>query len=198
VRLVGAAASAQRAAAVAVAGVVLAVALASALVLGGCVPVEPLTTGPSSAISAEPASVERVVDGDTAIFRLGTGARERVRFIGIDSPETSVRLDPYGKEATVFTRGLLPAGASVLLEYDAERRDKYGRLLAYVWLAAPADVSDAEIRDKMLNAKIALAGYAQQLTLPPNVKYADRFGVYVHEARQAERGLWAGGSDSTP
>lgn len=58
-------------------------------------------------------------------------------------------------------------------ELDAQERDQYGRLLAYVWLAPPRDTSEAEVRAKMFNAPLLIEGYAQVLTVPPNVKYAD-------------------------
>lgn len=147
--------------------------------------------GPAAGFSA--ATVERVVDGDTAIFRLESGARERVRFIGVDTPESTTKHEPFGEEASAYTKGVLPPGRRVLLETDAEERDRYGRMLAYVWLEVPTAISDVEIRAKMLNAKLALDGYAQQMTFPPNVRYADKFKRYVSEARTAQRGLWAPG-----
>jgi micrococcal nuclease len=79
----------------------------------------------------------------------------------------------------------------VYLEYDAELRDRYGRLLAYVWLEPPSDRSDASLRDKQFNARLLLHGYAQQMTIQPNSKYADFYTVYAREARQHNRGLWA-------
>jgi micrococcal nuclease len=79
----------------------------------------------------------------------------------------------------------------VWLEYDAERRDRYGRLLAYVWTEVPDRRDDAEIRRKMFNARLALDGIAQQMTIPPDVRYAEYFREYVAEARSAEKGLWA-------
>ncbi len=134
-----------------------------------------------------------MVDGDTAIFQLESGTRERVRFIGVDTPESTTQHEPFGEEASAYTKSVLTPGRRVLLERDAEERDRYGRLLAYVWLEAPVAISDAEIRAKMLNAKLALDGYAQQMTIPPNVRYADKFRRYVGEARSAQRGLWAPG-----
>lgn len=136
------------------------------------------------------ATVVRVVDGDTAVFRLSDGSEEKVRFIGIDTPESTKTVEEYGKEASSYTRKVLTVGRSVVLEKDAESRDRYGRLLAYVWLSSPQVASDAEIRGKMFNAHLALGGYAQQMTIPPNVKYADYFRTYVAEARESGRGLW--------
>lgn len=136
------------------------------------------------------AEVIRVVDGDTAVFRLAGGQEEKTRFIGIDTPESTNSIEAYGKEASAYTARVLYQGRDVYLERDAEERDRYGRLLAYIWLERPASDDDAEIRARMFNARLALDGYAQQMTIQPNSKYADRFTTYVREAREAGRGLW--------
>jgi micrococcal nuclease len=136
------------------------------------------------------AVVVRVVDGDTAVFSVG-GVEEKVRFIGIDTPESTNKTEPYGKEASAYTANMLTPGREVWLERDAEERDRYQRLLAYVWLAKPGSPTDAEIRAKMLNARLATDGYAQQMTIQPNSRYAEHFTRYVREAREAQRGLWA-------
>lgn len=103
--------------------------------------------------------------------------------------ESTVENEPYGAEASSYTKAQL-ASKTVFLETDVGFRDTYGRLLAYVWLQMPTDTGDAEIRAKMFNAKLALDGYAQQMTIQPNAKYADYFTKYVAEARDANRGLW--------
>jgi endonuclease YncB( thermonuclease family) len=118
------------------------------------------------------ATVVRVVDGDTAVLSVG-GKQERVRFIGVDTPESTTEHEPYGEEAARYTRSVLKPGRKVYLEYDAELRDRYERLLAYVWLQRPAERSDAELRAKQFDAKLLLEGYAQQLTIQPNSRYAD-------------------------
>lgn len=141
-------------------------------------------------------TVTRVVDGDTAVITLASGASEKVRFIGIDTPESTTQHEPYGEEASAYTKRVL-AGRTVYLETDAELRDRYGRLLAYIWLEQPVSESDAEVRTKMFNARLALDGFAQQMTYPPNVKYVENFAVYVREAREAGRGLWGLGSTSS-
>jgi micrococcal nuclease len=142
------------------------------------------------AVEVMAAKVVRVVDGDTAVFAFESGVREKVRFIGIDTPESTKEIEPYGEEASAYTADYLPVGATVFLEEDVDRRDKYGRLLAYVWVARPNDASESEVRAKMLNARLALDGYAQQMTIQPNCKYAEYFTAFVREAREAERGLW--------
>src|SRR5206468_553304 len=93
-------------------------------------------------------------------------------------------VEPYGRQASAFAERWL-AGATVRLAGDVEPRDRYGRLLAYVWLADGT----------FWNALLAAEGYAQQLTIPPNVTYAGLFGRLVAEARRKDRGLWAAAAD---
>lgn len=159
-------------------------------------PAETVPQKPVVALTS--AVVVRVVDGDTAVFRLNGGAEEKVRFIGVDTPESTNEIEPYGKEASAYTKRVLAVGKTVYLEEDAEERDRYGRLLAYVWLEPPTELSDAELRDKLFNARLAIDGYAQQMTIAPNVKYADQIGAFVAEARSADRGLWDPALVATP
>jgi len=120
---------------------------------------------------------------------------DRVRLIGIDSPEAheSPKLDrqvasgrnreailALGRTATAFTRERL-AGRRIELEFDVETRDRFGRLLAYVWLADGT----------LFNATLLEAGQARLLTIPPNVRYVERFRPLERQAREAHRGLWA-------
>jgi len=147
-------------------------------------------------------TVRRVVDGDTLIVRLGRRQEEIVRLIGIDSPELheSAKLareasrtgrDPtaiqaLGRRAAAFTAGMLPPGRRVGIEFDVEHRDREGRLLAYVW------------RDDgtLVNLALLDAGYAWLLTIPPNVRHADRFRACLVAARAARRGLWTAADGS--
>jgi micrococcal nuclease len=138
-----------------------------------------------AATSADPDRIEvavvSVTDGDTIRVLLG-GREEPVRLIGIDTPEKDgpfTEEECFGREATRFTTDLLD-GERVRLEFDTERRDRFDRLLAYVWLG-----------DELVNEAIAREGYAQPLTIPPNVRYADRFVAAAADAREAGRGLWA-------
>lgn len=135
------------------------------------------------------ARVIRVVDGDTAVFSIG-GRQEKTRFIGVNTPESTTEHEPYGEEASRYTKRVLTVGRKVHLEYDAELRDRYGRLLAYVWLVAPTARTDAQLRSRQFNARLLLEGYAQQMTIQPNSRYADYYTVYAREARQHDRGLW--------
>lgn len=141
--------------------------------------------------SYENVLVSRVVDGDT--LQLETG--ERVRLIGIDTPELhessklqrdsqrsgqdKKAIKQLGEQAYEFTKKLVE-GKQVRLEFDAEKKDKYDRLLAYVYLADGTFV----------NAEIVKQGYASLLSIPPNVKYADLFLKLYKEARENKRGLW--------
>lgn len=128
-------------------------------------------------------TVVRVIDGDTVDVRIGARV-ERVRLIGVDTPETvhpEIGAEPWGPEASEFTKRHLPPGTVVRLELDVQERDRYGRLLAYLYLPD----------GRMLNALLLEAGLAQLLTVPPNVRYADVFVRLQREAREAGRGMWS-------
>jgi len=136
-------------------------------------------------------SVKRAVDGDTLLLSSG----ERVRLIGIDTPEMhesnklqrdsqrsgqdASTIQKLGRLSYEFTRNLVE-GKRVSLEFDAEKYDKYKRLLAYVYLKDGTFV----------NAEIVKQGYASLMSIPPNVKYADLFQQLYREARENRRGLW--------
>lgn len=135
--------------------------------------------------------VRYVIDGDTVVLLDG----KTVRLIGIDTPEAryndklerearrarkdAAGIIEMGKKATQFTKKLA-AGKRVRLEYDIERQDKYGRDLAYVFLDDGTFV----------NARIVEEGYAQVLTIPPNLKYSSLFIELQKKARDARKGLW--------
>ena len=126
--------------------------------------------------------VVRVVDGDT-IHVLVAGRREKVRYIGVDTPETkhpTKGVQCFGRAAAAFNASLV-GGERVRLVRDVEQRDRYGRLLAYVYRA----------RDGLfVNAELARRGYAQPLSIPPDVRHAARFAALAREARARRRGLW--------
>lgn len=131
--------------------------------------------------SYENYKVVKVVDGDTIVVE-HKGKEERVRLIGVDTPE-SVHPDASknteeGKTASKFTKSKLE-GKEVELEFDVQERDKYGRLLAYVW-----------INGEMYNKVLLKEGYAKVATFPPNVKYVDEFTSLEKEARENKKGLW--------
>jgi len=136
------------------------------------------------------AQVIRMTDGDTIRVRLESGKEEAVRLIGVDTPESTREVEPFGKEAAAFTQRRLD-GKTVFLEMDVTERDRFGRLLAYVWLTKPTNDNEVEVRAKMFNAELMLQGYAQVMTIAPNVKYADMFLKFEREARSGGKGLWA-------
>jgi len=135
--------------------------------------------------------VTRAVDGDTLVLE----NNERVRLIGIDTPEMHesdklnrdaqrsgqdvATIKQLGRQSYEFTKKLVE-GKRVRLEFDVERYDKYKRILAYVYL----------LDGTFLNAEIVQQGYASLMTYPPNVKYADEFLKLYREARENKRGLW--------
>ena len=136
---------------------------------------------PSMLIAQDSYLCTRVVDGDTIIIKMN-GKQERVRLIGVDTPETKHPKKPvedFGHEASVFTTRLVE-GKKVTLEYDQEKRDKYGRLLAYVYLEDGT----------FLNEEIIKQGYGFAYTKYP-FKYLDDFRGFEKEARDNKNGLWA-------
>jgi micrococcal nuclease len=125
--------------------------------------------------------VVRVVDGDTIEVRIG-GDVEDVRLIGVDTPETvkpDTPVECFGPEASAFTHEALE-GERVRLVLGAERRDKYGRLLAYVYRGG-----------RLFNAALIRRGLARTLTIPPNDRFAGRLRRLELQAARAGRGLWS-------
>ena len=149
----------------------------------------------SQARTQETAIVTKVVDGDTLKVKF-QGLEESIRLIGIDTPESKANkkakkdaqrsrsdvetITAMGMEAAKFTASLVKPGDTVKIEFDVRPRDKYGRLLGYVYL----------INGKMLNDEIVKAGYANVMTIPPDVEYQERFLKAYRDARENKRGLW--------
>ena len=128
--------------------------------------------------------ITSVVDGDTVHVRVGRSV-ETVRLIGIDTPETKDPRRPvgcYGPEASARTKELLPKGTHVQIVADAETRDAYGRLLAYVTRADDG---------LFVNLALAAEGFAEVLTIAPNTAHADEFRAAVDTARTAGLGMWS-------
>ena len=126
------------------------------------------------------ALVTRSVDGDTVEVQL-RGEDEDVRYIGVDTPETVAPGEPvdcFGPRASNFNESVVE-GERVRLVFDAELRDAYDRLLAYVYLG-----------DRFINAELVRRGYARSLTIPPNDRFAGLFRRAEHRAGVAGRGLW--------
>lgn len=151
---------------------------ALSLTLVGC------ATASSADRPAGRATVVKVVDGDTIDVSIG-GRHERVRLIGINTPET---VDPrrpvecFGHEASERTKSLLAPGTEVDLVRDVEPRDTYGRLLAYVYRYPDG---------LFVNLDLVADGYADLLTFPPNVAHVDEFRRAAAAARVAGKGLWS-------
>ncbi len=143
----------------------------------------------------ETVEVASVVDGDTIKVYL-EGERYTIRMIGIDTPE-SVHPDEskntiYGQKASDYAKQTIKKGQTVYLSKDVSDRDKYDRLLRYVWLEKPVNVNDEnEIRQKMYNAKVVLDGYANVYEYAPNNTLYDLFLSFEAEAAENNRGLWA-------
>lgn len=128
--------------------------------------------------------VARVVDGDTLLLE----GRERVRLLGVDTPESVAPdrpVEPLGPEASQFTKRLVE-GRHVRLGFDKERKDRYGRTLAYVYVG-----------DRLLNEELIRAGFSKvELRHPYSNAMKRRFRAAEDEAREANRGLWS--LDSSP
>lgn len=130
------------------------------------------------------ARIVRLVDGDTVVVDIG-GREEHVRLLGIDTPESVDPRSPvecYGREAAAKTAELLPPGTAVRLVRDVEARDRYSRLLAYVYR-----IDDGTF----VNLALVSEGFATTLTYPPNVAHADELNAAAARARNDRRGLWA-------
>lgn len=132
-----------------------------------------VTSSGKVASAGTPCRLVAVIDGDTIeCHELG-----RVRLIGIDAPERSQR--PYGESATEAMRSLLRNASTLRLEFDVERRDRYGRLLSYVWNGS-----------HMINRELVRGGWALAKSYPPNTRYDRELAQSADEARRGERGLW--------
>ena len=139
------------------------------------------------------ATVARVIDGDTIVVRIA-GSEEHVRLLGIDTPETHKQDTPvecFGPEASDRMNALLPAGTTVRLVRDVEARDRYGRLLAYVY------------RDRdglFVDLAMVTDGYAGPLAIGPNLAHRRELDAAAADARAAHRGVWqaCGGNHVAP
>ena len=135
-------------------------------------------------------TIVRPVDGDTVVVAIA-GAEEHVRLIGIDTPESVAQDRPiecYGVEAKDRAAALLPAGTVVRLERDVEARDRYDRLLAYVY---------RDDDDVFINLLLVQEGFAESFPYPPNTAHQGELDRAEAEAKAADRGLWpvCGGTD---
>jgi micrococcal nuclease len=149
---------------------------AYALLLSSCSN-ESLTASPNSA------TLKGVVDGDTIDIAIG-GKTERVRLIGINTPETkhpTKGVECYGPEASAYTEQLLPKGTKLRVERDIEARDKYGRLLLYVYIANS---------NVFVNMDLVMNGYARPMVFEPNTAHMVDFAQAATQAELRNVGLW--------
>jgi micrococcal nuclease len=126
--------------------------------------------------------VTKVVDGDTFWVDDGSEKGLKIRLIGVNTPETVHPQKPveyFGREASDYVKNILK-GKKVKLQFDVDKTDRYGRTLAYVYLKDGT----------FLNAEIIEKGYGHAMTVPPNVKYSDKFIELERKAREQKVGLW--------
>jgi len=176
----------------------------------------------ATASYAQTYTVERVIDGDKIVVTTPEGKSEKVRLIGIDAPTSQANgkakrdskrtgkdiatINKMGQEVTEAIKTMVKKDDKVYLEFDVQERDKYKRLLAYVWIYPFAQAKNPKFRKRMeweladgivdrdmlfVNATLVKSGYAMPMTIPPNVKYADLFQELFNEAFENKRGLWA-------
>jgi micrococcal nuclease len=147
-----------------------------ALLLSGC-------SNDSVSDSPNSATVKDVVDGDTIDIAIG-GNTERVRLIGINTPETkhpTKGVECFGSEASAYAEQLLPAGTALRVERDVEARDKYGRLLLYVYIANS---------NVFVNLDLVMNGYARPMVFEPNTAHKADFAQAATQAELRNVGLW--------
>lgn len=131
-----------------------------------------------------PATVDHVVDGDTVELAFADGSNDRARLLGIDTPETvksDAPVDCFGPEASTRTKELLPAGTAVVIQRDEEARDRYGRLLVYVWRRSDG---------LFVNSSLVVDGYAKTLSIAPNDAHRSDLSADAATARANGAGLW--------
>lgn len=154
-------------------------------------PLAPATASaaPAAAAPAIPAGLPRgtvihVVDGDTLDVDLG-GTVERIRLIGIDTPETvkpNSSVECFGREASLYAKQLLDGQAvSIEAAPSQDTRDRYGRLLAYIWLADGT----------LANVELVAGGYAYEYTYDQPYIYQQQFKQAQQDAQAEQRGLWS-------
>ncbi|UXU51539.1 thermonuclease NucI [Staphylococcus arlettae] len=132
---------------------------------------------------AEQVHIERVVDGDTFVAKDKDNQTVKIRLIGVDTPETvkpNTPVQPYGKEASDYSKEKL-TNQDVYLEYDKEKEDRYGRVLAYVWLD----------KQTMFNEQLVKEGLAREKYFAPNGKYRNLFEEAESAAKAEHKNIWS-------
>ncbi|MFM8663016.1 MAG: thermonuclease family protein [Acidimicrobiaceae bacterium] len=138
-------------------------------------------TGANS-VQSDVATIESVIDGDTIVLRV-QNQTETVRLLGVDTPETvhpSKPIECYGPEASAFTKATLAKGSTVKLLRDVEPRDRFQRLLVYLFLA------DGTLFNQLLIDR----GFARTLSIEPNTAFASQFATHESNAKDRRVGLW--------
>lgn len=142
------------------------------------------STIPGGSGRGSAATVSHVVDGDTVDLDFGSGRIERARLLGIDTPETmkpDAPVECYGPEASARAKDLLAPGTEVLVQRDTEARDRYGRLLVYLWHRADG---------AFVNGSLVADGYARTLSIEPNDAHRVDLSAAAAAASAGGVGLW--------
>ena len=132
---------------------------------------------------ADLVKIVKVVDGDTVDIDLD-GHTERVRLIGVNTPETKHPTKPiecFGPEASAYMTQLLPKGTAVRIERDVEARDRYGRMLLYLYLGSD---------NLFINLDLVARGYGTPMSIEPNPLHRNDFVRAAAQAEAANVGLW--------
>lgn len=165
-------------------GVVAVVAVLSLAGAGCGGPAAPATAPVPDGGSGLVARVDHVTDGDTVTLHVAGADPERARLLGVDTPETVKPDSPvecWGPEASARTKALLPEGTEVLVQRDAEARDRYGRLLVYLWRRSDG---------LFVNRTLLAEGHATVLSIAPNTARRADLAAAERRARAAGHGLW--------
>lgn len=160
--------------------------LTAVTLLAACAGPAPVETAPIPGVGTPggAATVTHVVDGDTLDVTFDGGAEERVRLLGIDTPETvkpNAPVECFGPEASARAKAVLTPGTPVLVQRDTEARDRYGRLLVYLWRRADG---------LFVNADLVTGGFARTLSIEPNTAHQADLSAAAAAARAARSGLW--------
>lgn len=134
------------------------------------------------------AYVTKVIDGDTIWVKIDN-EDYKVRFIGVNSPEYTSKIEPYGKEATNFTTEKL-LNTTVYLQKDSSDTDKYDRLLRYVWTEKVTDFTDENISKYLFNYILVHEGLAESKQYRPNVGFQDLLDKAQEYAKENNKGMW--------
>jgi micrococcal nuclease len=151
--------------------------------LASCSGSSPLPNGQADLVKIADGKIVKVVDGDTVDIDID-GHTERVRLIGVNTPETKHPTKPiecFGPEASAYLTQLLPKGTTVRIERDVEARDRYGRMLLYLYLGT---------NDLFINLDLVARGYGTPMSIEPNTFHRNDFVRAAAQAEAANVGLW--------